>query len=316
MNVIRFITVVHASAVLHLATATVLRGTTVVVSNLVTEVEGSSHLLKNSAGSPLPVGSWIGLGRFGSLDAAAIAALAQQGKDALMEAFVPFGPPSAIGVGSTDVAGRVEFEGSAASDEPLGGFHVVVFNAASPAAATEALIVSLPGLVPPDDPSGLTGYLAVHMENATIVVGESQGGGFSTVSIGGGFDSWMEGLDLGNLSEELLLQGADADQDGIPNLVEYALGSHAGQSGSRATTALVGDNGAFRIRFLCRNDDPALRVTVETCADLDDESWVPLPQPPSVMPVPPSPAPEGYDWLEAGIPGEGTRRFVRVRVSM
>lgn len=315
MNAIRFITLLHTTVALLFATTTVSHGTTVVFSNLVPEAEGGSHLLKDSAGSPLAVGSWIGLGRFGSMDSTAIAALAQQGNSALMAAFVPFGAPSAIGTGSANAEGRVEFAGNVANTDPLGGIHVVAFNGASPETATEVLIVSLPGLVPPDDPSGLIGYLAMHLESATLVFGGSQGGGFSTAAFQGGFDSWMEGLGLGNLPGDLSLPGSDADHDGIANLVEYALGSHAGQAGSLATTALVEENGVFRIRFLCRNDDPALSVIVETSADLDLGSWSPVPQPPSVMPVPPSPAPPGYDWLEAEIPTVGNKRFARVRVS-
>lgn len=288
--------------------------TTVVFSNLVADNGGSSYRLSDSKGSPLAAGCWIRLGSFGNLSTVEISELALQGHEPLLAAFAPIGAASSIGIGSSSIAGRIEFSGSIPLSQPLAGLHVVVFNASSPAAATEVLIATLPGTVPADDQSGLQGYLAVHLEHATPVVGAAGVDGLSTAVVVSGFEAWMVGQNVGDIPPDQLLPGADADHDGVSNLMEYALGTSAGDPGSRANAGLVDDGNDIRLRFLGRNDDGDLSITAETTKMLDADTWTEFAGPLIEMDLPPSPSPAGYSWYEIVIPKSGSRLFARVRV--
>lgn len=304
------------ATVLLAAVTCVSSATTVVFSNLVPENAGNAARLTDSHGTPLAVGCWIQLGYFGTLSPAEITALAQQGNQALLSAFTPSGNSSSIGTGADSLAGRVEFAAHAPLSQSRSGLHAVVFNAATTSAATEVLVVALPGTVPADDNSGLIGFLSVHLENASLVVGTASDGALSTKQVASGFDAWMAEQDLTGLTTEQLLPGADADLDGIPNLVEYALGSLAGDASSRAATDFARGNGMIRLRFLVRNDDANLVFVVETSNQLTSGDWTVSPQPLLAMPSPPSPAPTGYEWHEIEIPVSDTRHFARVRVTL
>ena len=290
--------------------------TTVVFSNLVADNGGNSYRLMDSHGSPLAAGCWIQLGSFGNLSPAEVSALAHQGPQQLLAAFSPLGAASSVGAGASSVPGRIEFAGSAPLSQALSGLHIVAFNAAAPAAATEVLIAALPGTVPADDPSGLQGYLAVHLEDASPVVGMAGVDGLSTEVVGSGFQAWMAGQNVSGVTPDQLFPGADADHDGVSNLVEYALGSLAGDPGSRANTGLVDDGAAIRLRFLGRNDDDDLSITSETATWLDAGAWNGFAGPLIEMASPPSPAPAGYSWYEIVIPKSGARLFARVRVTL
>lgn len=290
--------------------------TTVVFSNLVPTAAGNASRLVDSKGAPLGIGSWVGLGYFGTLSPAEIAALAQEGKDALLAAFTPYGAASTIGTGTAAAAGRIEFAGNATLSQPQGGLHVVIFNAATPAAATEMLVAALPGIVPADDASGLIGYMAVHLEDATLLVGTQDANGIATASLPGGFDVWMADQNQSGLSSAELLPEADADHDGVPNLVEYALGSLACDPASHANVDPVVENGIFRLRFLGRNDDPDLKIQVESTSDPGSSSWMISTEPIVEMLPSPSPAPSGHVWLQVDLPASGNRKFARVRVSL
>lgn len=293
---------------------TIANASTVVFSNLVADNGGGMNRLSDSEGLPLAAGCWIQLGSFGGLNPAEIQALVQQGKQSLLAAFSPIGAASTMGSGAASMAGRIEFAGSTPLSQRLTGLHVVVFNAATPSAATEVLVAALPGSVPADDPSGLPGYIAVHLDAATPVVGAAGAGGLSTAVVVGKFDAWMSGQNDGAVSANLLLPGADADQDGQPNLIEYALGSQAGDGASRADTELVEETDVIRLRFLGRNDDTNLSLVVETCAHPDLNHWSQSSSLVSEMESPPSTAPVGYTWYETFIPKSGARMFARVRV--
>ena len=294
----------------------VTSATTVVFSNLVPAAAGNASRLVDSNGAPLAAGSWVGLGYFGTLSPAEIAALALQGKDALLAEFSPYGSPSTIGTGTAAASGRIEFAGNATLSQPQGGLHAVIFNAATPAAATELLVAALPGIVPADDASGLIGYMAVHLEDATLVVGTQDANGTATVGLPGGFETWMADQNNSGLPHEMLLPNADADHDGIPNLVEYALGSQADDPSSQAITHPTHGSGVLRLKFLGRNDDPNLEIHVETNADLTTPAWIVSPQPVVEVSPPPAPAPIGYVWLQVDLPVTGNRSFARVRASL
>jgi hypothetical protein len=290
-------------------------GTTVVFSNLESAAEGDSARLLDSHGDPLAAGSWIRLGHFGNLGPVEIVSLAGQGKDALLAAFVPFGVPSSLGNGASGNPGRIEFPASAPLAAPLQSLHAVVFNASSPDTATELLVVKLPDAVPMDDPSGLVGYLAVHLEDAVLLAGTATSDGISTTPTGGVFQAWMAGQVTGEIPPDELLPNGDADADGFANLLEYGLGSHAGNSGSRPEMALLRETGVLRMRFLRRSDDPGLDFVLETSASMAEQTWVASPSSPLEVPSPPFPAPEGFLWMQYDLPMASNRIFARLRVT-
>jgi hypothetical protein len=290
--------------------------TTVVFSNLVADNAGNAQRLTDSHGTPLPAGSWVQLGSFGALNAAEISALALQDKQALLEAFTPFGAASSVGIGTASMTGRVEFAGRVALTEPVGGLHFIVFNAPSPFAANEVLVAALPGVAPQDDASGLDSYLAFHLQDSTLIVGVSNANGLATVEINGSYETWIVAQSIAGATEEDLHPTADADHDGCSNLVEYALGSQPGDASSRAGTRIVGDDGVIRIQFLCRFDDPNLDLDVETSPDMAADSWVISTSPAIDVTSPPFPAPPGFRWKEVETPASEESGFIRLRASL
>ena len=302
------------ACVMALSVPSILSASTVVVSNVASAGGADASCLLDAAGNPLAAGSWVRLGYFNTLNEAEIAALALQGTTELLTAFIPFGAPSAVGTGVSGTAGRIEFASDAPLSAPLPGLYAVVFNASSPGQASEVMVLSLPGTVPADDPSGLVGYLALQLENAGLVAGRTSATGFSTVPFLAGFQKWMAARMNADTPPEQLLPGADADGDGIANLVEYALGSAADDAGSRSGPEINRNSNSLRIQFLCRQDDPLLSVIVQTSSSLEAGDWETAVGSPVEIASPPSPAPTGFVWMEQDVPsGDGTL-FVRIRV--
>ena len=292
-----------------------LSASTVVVSNVSAAGGSDASRLLDAAGNPLAAGSWVRLGHFNTLSEAQIAALARQGVAELLAGFVPFGAPSAVGTGVSGTAGRIEFASDAPLSAPLPRLHVVVFNASSPNQASEVMVLSLPGTVPPDDPSGLIGYLALQLDDAVLVAGGTSAIGFSTVPFLEGFQKWMAAHVNGDTPPDQLLPGEDADKDGIANLVEYALGSAADDAGSRSGPEIKRNSNSVKVQFLRRQDDPSLSVIVQTSSSLEVGDWETVVGSPVEIASPPSLAPTGFVWMEQDIPsGDGTL-FVRLRVS-
>jgi hypothetical protein len=305
-----------AAIILMAAGCGVSMGSTVVFSNLVDDTAGNASRLVDSHGSPLAAGSWIRLGTFGNLGAAEIAALAHQGPSVLLAAFTPFGGESSVGTGANSASGRIEFAASAPLTSPRPGLHAVILNGPSPASATELLIASLPGIAPPDDASGLVGYLAVHLEDAPLIVGTHTAGELATVAQGTRFESWMTDHTSSGLSPDILLPNADADGDGAANLLEYGLGTLPGDAASHPVMESFRENGMLRIRFLSRSDDPDLALSLQTSGNLLEDSWIPATTTPVAVPSPPYPAPAGFAWLQQDLPMSEDRLFARLRATL
>ncbi|MEM7791780.1 MAG: hypothetical protein AAF546_10295, partial [Verrucomicrobiota bacterium] len=75
------------------------------------------------------------------------------------------------------------------------------------------------------------------------------------------------GVDMGLASD-------DFDNDGKPNLLEYALGtSPFDRSDSIVLPKLVSGNGTVSLSYFRRSDDPNLLYTIESCSDLSSDIW-------------------------------------------
>ncbi len=287
----------------------------VVISNY-SEPGNEDSILMDSQHQPLPLGSLVQLGTFPGKSAAEVSALANAGGQELMAALVPFGQPVVIGAGSSSSAGTLEFTASSAVAAGITGLHLVVVNAPSAAAATERLVLAIGSPVPADDPSGLPGYLAVHLRNAVLVFGSSTATGFAT-SAGSpqqGFAAWIAAqLGNGALAEDLL-PAADADRDGLPNLLEYALGSAANDGSSRAALELLKVEDSFVVQYLRRTDDAALAISCETTEDPAAPQWNTLGTPLSVA-ADQVGVPAGYERVRQALPAAGACLFARLRAS-
>jgi len=287
----------------------------VVVSNL-SAAGSETAALTDSSGTPLAAGSIVQLGTFPGLDAAAITALAGQGPLALLEGLTPFGPAFPIGTGAGNAAGQIEMTANQAVGATTGGLYAVVLNAPAAGAATEVLVLKLADSIPADDASSLPGYLAVHLRDAELVFGSQGDSGFSTqaIVVPGAFDAWIL-AQLGAESDPADRDaGADADGDGLSNLLEYGLGSLAGDGSSRPRIEIQELNGEYHVLSLRRTNDPAISFACEVQADLSAIVWPVLDTPLLEAANPPAAAPEGYQWMQQRLPS-GSRAFVRLKVT-
>jgi hypothetical protein len=301
---------------LFLASAVVASASNVVVSNLATAAS-SGALLTDASGAPLPSGSMVRLGTFPGLDVTAIVALAQQGPGALLAGLDGFGPAFVVGAGAGSAAGHVEITANQAVASSISGLHAVILNAPTVEAATEVMVLRLADSVPADDASSLPGYLAIHLRDAEVVFGTRGSAGIATQSASvpaTGFGAWI----LAQLGDESSpadrAAEADADGDGLANLLEYALGSSAGDGSSRVRVEIREQGGEYFVLSLRRLQDPALEFVCEVQADLSSSNWPELDSPLAQAFNPPSIAPEGYQWMEQKLPS-GSRSFVRVKVT-
>ncbi|MCW1922222.1 hypothetical protein OKA05_06635 [Luteolibacter arcticus] len=287
----------------------------VVMSNLFS-AEGSSTTLTDSSGALLASGSLVQLGTFPGLGEAGVAALALHGPVTLMSGIDGFGSAFGVGAGAGNAEGRIEITANEAVGIATGELYAVILNAPTVEAATEVLVLKLADSVPADDASSLPGYLAVHLRDAEVVFGAQGAGGFSTqaATIPTSFDAWI----LGQLGEDsdptLRSAGADADGDGLTNLLEYGLGSLAGDSSSRPRIEIQETSGEYHVLSLRRMDDPALVFACEVQADLSEIVWPLLETPLLEAANPPVPAPDGHQWMQQRLPS-GSRAFVRLKVT-
>ncbi len=302
------------AALLGITTAP-LAASNVVLSNF-SESNSADTALQDSQGHPLPVGSFVLAGTFPGLATVEVAALANSGADDLVSACTVFGAAVSMGSGSSGTPGMIEFTASAPlTAEIEEGLYAVVLNGASPAQATECLVLKFSSPVPADDPSGLPGYLAVHLREAAVVFGARTASGFTTRATGsvpGGFEAWI--LTQAAKGADLLPDG-DADADGVTNLLEYAFGSGAGDGASLATLEIlpVGENHA--VQYLRRVDDPVLVISCETVTAVNEDTWFTLNSPVATVADDPRPVPAGYERVRQLLPAGMHRAFARLRVS-
>jgi hypothetical protein len=179
------------------------------------------------------------------------------------------------------------------------------------------LVVRLPGELQADSLSGLEGHLAVHFDEAIVVYGERTAAGFFTRSSPevavSPYEAWIAGQLGENAPPGDLLAEADPDQDGLENLLEYAMGTNPGDGSPReAVTARRAANGTVFVRYVRRVNDPGLVCRAEYHTNLAAEGWAELESPAQSPGEIPFPAPEGCEWVEQALPA-GNRGFARVK---
>ena len=99
----------------------------------------------------------------------------------------------------------------------------------------------------------------------SLVVAATAGGGTGPLpGVAAGFDGWMQSVAVA--SEKDLGAAADADRDGLPNLVEYALGSPADRASETAPVsglAEIGGQQYLTLTFQRRLDVTDVILIVE-----------------------------------------------------
>lgn len=101
---------------------------------------------------------------------------------------------------------------------------------------------------------------------------------------------------------------ADPDGDGIPNLVEFALGLAATQAGASGLPALTAEGGALVFRFTRPKYLTGITYTVQTSPDLVDWTSTLTPTVESTTAL--------TETLTAALPTTGTRFFARLQVTL
>ncbi|OYV05509.1 MAG: hypothetical protein CFE26_11245 [Verrucomicrobiales bacterium VVV1] len=113
-----------------------------------------------------------------------------------------------------------------------------------------------------------------------------------------------------------LAPDADADRDGLVNLLEFALGSKPGDGGSRGKVRLRrAVSGTFFIQYLRRSAESSISYTPERLANGGAGPWVALAGTTSAPTVAPEPAPPGFEWVEQPLPS-GASGFARLKVEL
>jgi len=287
MSTTRTIPTLLAAAGLLIAPGT-LHASTLVVSNI-----GSgnplTHPVRLADGAPMLAGSRCLLGAFPGMTTAQIEnAFQSGGLDALLANFVQVGDAFAIGEGDSDRSGHFEVSrleplkpsspaAAAAGEIP----HLIVLNTPGTPNANQALVLSFTAtLFQQDVEIGFGSYLAVHLRDATAVVGNTHpAGGFTATAIPGragtDYNSWVAlAFDAGTPAADSLPL-ADPDHDGLNNLTEFALGLDpaTGDSSSDPVIPTISGNG-LGIEFDLRINAPGLVTIVETSETLEEGSWL------------------------------------------
>ncbi|WP_193214436.1 hypothetical protein [Luteolibacter marinus] len=293
-----------------LAAAQPLSASVAVVSNL--EQPGdTSTALRSSDGALLPSGCPAQLVTFPGMTGQEVGDLAAGGWSALMEIADPFGTIATISEGSGE-SGTIEFQSESPLSESLSGLYLMV----STGDASEVLVLSLPITIPADDLAGPAPVISIHLDQATVVFGQTSDQGFFTVVAPAvqvpGYETWiLEQLGEASLEADRAPE-ADADRDGIANLMEYATGSLPGVGESRTDLRLLpSGSGTYVLQYLRRTDDPSLVYSAEEAETGSVFTWVPLAGSPVTLDS--LPAPEFYEWVEQPL-SPGTTGFARLKV--
>jgi hypothetical protein len=84
------------------------------------------------------------------------------------------------------------------------------------------------------------------------------------LTIGASFAGWQAANFKLPAETDIAAPGADPDQDGIPNLVEYALRTDPHKANRLAPVASsIGEDGRMNLTFSIRDDDPTLKAVWE-----------------------------------------------------
>ncbi len=286
-----------------------------VISNLGQTGQASTSL-RDSGGALLPQGCSVRLVTFPGKASAEVTALAGSGLTSVMAAAVIFGTPSTVGTG-TNAAGTIEFQSGAPLNAPLTGAHVLITNAG----ANELLLLRLSKEIPADDLAGPDGHITIHLDDTAVLYGQRNANGFSTAVTPAivtpiSFESWILS-ELGTTVPSTdLAPDADADRDGLVNLLEFAIGSKPGDGGSRGKMRLRrAASGTFFIQYLRRSAGSSVSYTPERLANEGAGPWVALVGSPSVPAVAPEPAPPAFEWVEQPLPS-GASGFARLKVEL
>jgi hypothetical protein len=89
-----------------------------------------------------------------------------------------------------------------------------------------------------------------------------------------GFAGWISSSGLPPADQGTT---ADPDLDGVPNLLEFALGTPPGHTNPQPPMNLALTSGQLEISFTLETDRSGVVVTLEKSPSLQPDSWVPVP---------------------------------------
>ena len=123
--------------------------------------------------------------------------------------------------------------------------------------------------------TGIDGWTAASSENATVTSRPTLQIAY-TVPVAAGYAAWQLGKFGANAGAAGSLMGDDPEQDGTPNLVEYALNANPTRF-SKAEQLTVENAGAnFVVHFTRNVDASEITLRVEGTGDLGVMPWAPL----------------------------------------
>lgn len=130
------------------------------------------------------------------------------------------------------------------------------------------------------------------------------------------FEQWREWHFPDDLFDETISGPyADPDSDGIPNLLEYALGGDPLRSDGSLTQHAIDEHGYFTLTFRRRAGADELLYDVQFSTDLT-QPWQSLPGAPVAVSAPDEEGMETVTYRETAAMHAASKRFLRVRVEL
>ena len=160
-------------------------------------------------------------------------------------------------------------------------------------------------------------YAPAATDGTQLLVAGEAGAILATIDDGeaplAGYAAWQAAnFDLPD-EDSISSPGDDPDRDGLPNLIEYALISPPRTPGADPGTLTSLPDGALRLTYDIRDDDPLLTATAETSNDLEAFTGTISP---SVSDPTPADGFQRLTFTDQPPAGSNPPRFMRVRFSL
>jgi hypothetical protein len=296
---------------------------------IVTNLQGnvaSEAILQNSAGALLPLGS---LGEAMAVSPpvgyTATNLAPQCGISSFWAASATFGNTMSIGRGTGNLPGTVQAEvqrtllpanGTAWIGKTI---FLAFYNAPTRLAATEWILLEFPLQTYMADSSlGLELQASLNLSSATVRVGQRDAlGNLSTVPIPNltTFDSWSLAKLPSPYTAAQRAKTADPDQDGLTNLMEFALGTQpANRDAANGTLQITATPANATVTLSWQEQENLAHSTLRLLTTDGTSPWGVIPNVPIV--VPPVPLPAGLHRRQITLPINQARKLFRLSATL